>query len=406
MLLQTLHIALQYLKTTYRSRSALIFSLIMPLVFTGVLGVTIGGGSQGGEPSRWDVALVNEDGGVLAASLVSTLQASPQLAVSLLPRSEALARTETGDFVAAVVIPSGLSQALQDGKSPTVQFTANGSQLRPAQSAEQAVRAATSELASTVAAARTSVAVAEKLGLFDRGADQAAYFSDALARVAAQWTPARPITVQAEPVTRLDSADQIAGGFEQSSPGMLVTFALVSILNGAIVLIIEREQGTLRRLLVMPMRKGGILAGKLLAIFAAGLIQAAILILVGQLAFGVNWGQAPLALVLLLLAFSFSVTSLGMLIAGVARTYAQANALANILMYSIAALGGAWWPIEITPAWMQRLAQVTPTYWAMQGFSDIITRGLGVGAILPELAALVGFGVAFMAVGVWRFRYE
>ncbi len=406
MLTQTLHIALQYLKTTYRSRASLIFSLIMPLVFTGVLGVTIGGGNGGGEPARWAVAVADADGGALAGSLVGRLQARPELAVSRLPQEAAIAAAAKGDFVAAVVIPAGFGQALQDGRSPTVQFVANGTALRSAQSAEQAVRAATSEVAGTVEAARTSVAVAERLGLFGKGADRAAYFADALARAGAQWTTARPLAVQAEPVTRLVNTDQIAGGFEQSSPGMLVTFALVSILNGAIVLIIEREQGTLRRLLVMPMRKAGILAGKLLAIFVAGLIQAAILILVGQVAFGVNWGQAPLALVLLLLAFSFSVTSLGMLIAGVARTYAQANALANLLMYSIAALGGAWWPIEITPAWMQRIAQATPTCWAMQGFSDIITRGLGLSAILPELAALVGFGVVFLAVGVWRFRYE
>ena len=126
----------------------------------------------------------------------------------------------------------------------------------------------------------------------------------------------------------------------------------------------------------------------------------------GQFAFGVNWGQAPLALVLLLLAFSFSLTSLGMLIAGVAKTYAQADALASILMYSIAALGGAWWPIEITPEWMQRVAQLTPTYWAMQGFNDIITRGLGVQAVLPEAIMLLVFGVIYLSVGVWRFRYE
>lgn len=403
MLNQTFHIALHYLKTTYRSRTALIFSLIMPLVFTAVLGVTIGGGSAGS--TRWELALADADGGPLAADLVGRLQASPDLEVSLLPEGEALARTGDGDFVAAVVIPAGFSATLQAGASPAVKFIANSTDVRPAQSVRQAVVAATTELASTVEAAHTSVAVAARLGLFDRGVDRGAYFADALARAEAGWA-ARPVAVEVEPVTRLASTVQAAGGFEQSSPGMLVTFALVSILNGAIVLIIEREQGTLRRLLVMPMRQSAILAGKLLAIFVAGLLQAAILILVGQAAFGVNWGQAPLALVLLLLAFSFAITSLGMLIAGVARTYAQANALANILMYSVAALGGAWWPIEVTPAWMQQIAQITPTYWAMQGFSDIITRGLGVGAILPEVAALAAFGAVFLGVGVWRFRYE
>ena len=100
------------------------------------------------------------------------------------------------------------------------------------------------------------------------------------------------------------------------------------------------------------------------------------------------------------------IPTLGMLIAGLARTYAQANALANILMYSVAAFGGAWWPIEVTPQWMQQAAQITPTYWAMQGFQDIVTRGLGLQAVLPEAAVLTGMGLFFLALGAWRFRYE
>jgi ABC-2 type transport system permease protein len=80
--------------------------------------------------------------------------------------------------------------------------------------------------------------------------------------------------------------------------------------------------------------------------------------------------------------------------------------LVNILMYSIAALGGAWWPSEIMPAWMQGVAKAVPTYWAMQGFSNIITRGLGLQAVLPQAAALVVFGGLFLVVGVRRFRYE
>jgi ABC-2 type transport system permease protein len=187
---------------------------------------------------------------------------------------------------------------------------------------------------------------------------------------------------------------------------MLVTFGLVFMLSGATILVAEREQGTLRRLLVLPLGKAGILAGKLSGIWAAGLAQAAVLITAGALAFHVNWGRSPAALALMVLAFGFSIASLGMLIAALSRTYAQANALVNILMYSIAALGGAWWPSEIMPAWMQGVAKAVPTYWAMQGFSNIITGGLGLQAVLPQAAALVVFGGLFLVVGVRRFRYE
>ncbi len=400
------HIAREYLRTTYSSRVVLIFALAMPLVFTFVLGNVIGG-SGDGDSARWPVAVVNEDTGDLAGALVARLEANPKVALAFVDREDALTQVVQEEIVSAIIIPADFSSTLLAGGNPTIVLHPNATDLRSTQSVEQIVRAATSELSGVLTAAETSLAVAERLALFEiADTDLAAYFDDALIRAQALWSEAPPLVVRTQKVTRLDNSEQLPDGFQQSSPGMLVTFALVFLLNGAIVIVLEREQGTLRRLLVMPMHKSAILSGKLLAIFVAGLAQAAVLILFGQYVFHVNWGQAPAALALLLLTFTFSLTSLGMLIAGIAKTYAQANALANILMYSVAALGGAWWPIEITPEWMQRIAQITPTYWAMQGFNDIITRGLGVQAILPEAAVLLTFGVIYLTVGVWRFRYE
>jgi len=76
------------------------------------------------------------------------------------------------------------------------------------------------------------------------------------------------------------------------------------------------------------------------------------------------------------------------------------------VVLSIAALGGAWWPLDIVPDWMQVVGRFSPISWAMDGFHDIITRGLGVTAVLPEAGVLLAFTAVFLAVGVWRFRYE
>jgi ABC-2 type transport system permease protein len=85
---------------------------------------------------------------------------------------------------------------------------------------------------------------------------------------------------------------------------------------------------------------------------------------------------------------------------------AQANSLNTVIVLVMASLGGAWWPLEIVPQWMQTLGRFFPTSWAMTGFHDIITRGLGVTAVLPEVAVLIVFGTIFLTIGTWRFRYE
>jgi ABC-2 type transport system permease protein len=77
-----------------------------------------------------------------------------------------------------------------------------------------------------------------------------------------------------------------------------------------------------------------------------------------------------------------------------------------LIIMPLAGLGGAMWPIEIVPAWMQQLALFLPSGWAMRGFHDIVTRGLGLQDILLEAAVLMAFGVGFLVIGVWRFKYE
>jgi len=217
-------------------------------------------------------------------------------------------------------------------------------------------------------------------------------------------TAGGPIVVVVTPAGNAPPQALRADGFSQSSPGMLVTFGLASIMASAITLLLERQSGTLRRLLTAPLTRWAVMGGKLGGVMTAGVLQALILILAGAFVFRVNWGQAPLALAVMVLAFAFAVSGLGMAIAGLARSYAQANALSQILTYSTAALGGAWWPIDIVPQWMQRAAMITPAYWAMRGFQDIIVRGQGVAAILPSAAVLAIMGAAFLAVGLNRFK--
>jgi ABC-2 type transport system permease protein len=170
--------------------------------------------------------------------------------------------------------------------------------------------------------------------------------------------------------------------------------------------LVEREEGTLRRLLVMPMGRGVVLTGKLLGVFFGALLQMLIMILFGAFVLGLEWGRSPLALALMLVAYAFASTTLGLLVASLAKTVAQADSAGMIIVMVLASLGGTWWPIEIVPVWMQKVAFLLPTGWAMRGFQDIIVRGLNAQAILLEASVLLGFGAVFLVAGILCFRYE
>lgn len=201
------------------------------------------------------------------------------------------------------------------------------------------------------------------------------------------------------PEERPDIYSQNVPGFTTMFVFFLVSFVAVSVLT-------ERQEGTLRRLLSAPVGKWALLGGKLVQNFLTGLAQVAIMFSVGHLAFGMSLGHSPLGLVLLTLGLSFAATSLGVLVAAEARTEAQAYGVGILLVVSLAALGGCFFPTFIMPEFMQQLARLTPHAWAMEGFQDLIVRGKGAREVLPHVGMLWAFGIAFFLAAFYRFKWE
>ncbi len=392
-----LTIAFYYLKQTFRSRTVLAFAIFMPLLFTAVLGVAMKGLGPDEAPPRWVLLLADEDRSLWSEALIAQLENEPHLQLQRVSADEVSARVAAGEAAAGLLIPPGFSAALEADQPASLHFYYYIPQALDAQVLSQTVQTALTSLEGALGARAMAAQVLETLGL-----PAATWPSD---QVIADWETERRLEVRSESLTRL-AETRIPIGAAHASPGMLVMFVLFMTLGGGSSLLQEREQGTLRRLLVMPLSKWALLGGKLLGIYCSALLQMVIMVLFGRYVLHVNWGQDPIALVLLLLTYAFASAALGMMLAALVRTAAQLSNLSTLVVLALAALGGAWWPIEIVPLWMKNLAQFLPTYWGMQGFEDLIVRGLGLPQILPEAAALMAFGLLFLGVGVWRFRFE
>jgi ABC-2 type transport system permease protein len=403
-----LNITRLYLKMTYSSFTTIIFQILMPLLFTFLIGQASGGFNDtiSSTTVSWTLPVINEDVGELGEVLIAQLEADPALDVVDGELETAVVDLKNEDVFAALHIPTDFSESLLENSKISLNFYTNPAQMKTAQPIEQAILGALSQLNGSINAATFSTNVAAELGLFDHDVDRDTYFADALLRADAAWqTPPAAVQVNEDEII-LNTEQVIPDGIQQSSPGMMAMFATFGMIGGAAVIIQERQNGTLRRLMVMPIRKGAIIIGKLIGIFITGVLQMSILIIVGDLFFGVAWGSSPGALVLIVLAFALAITSLGIMMAALTRTMAQANAISTVIVLSISALGGAWWPLDIVPGWMQMLGRLSPISWAMDGFHDIITRGFGVTAVLPEVSILLIFATIFLVVGISRFQYE
>ncbi len=199
----------------------------------------------------------------------------------------------------------------------------------------------------------------------------------------------------------------IPSGFEQAVPGILVMFTLLVLLtSGSSMLVIERLQGLLRRLASAPMTRTEVVAGKWGGRMVLAALQIGSAVLVGTLVFKMRWGPDVAMIIIVLAAWAAFCASAGLLLGSLAKTEGQASGLGVLFANLLAALGGCWWPIEVTPDWMQGVQKLMPTGWTMDALHKLISFEAGAAAAVPNVAALLIGALVVTVLAINRFKYE
>ncbi len=187
-------------------------------------------------------------------------------------------------------------------------------------------------------------------------------------------------------------------------PGYLVMFVFLAAASSAELIVRERQNNTLERLLSASVRREAIVVGTFAGTAVKGLIQIALFWTVGLLLFNMNLGLAPGAVILLSILTVIMSSAFAIMLATLVRTQRSASSIATITALVLAPLGGCWWPLFITPRWMQFIAKLTPHGWATTGFNKLLIFGGDLSSVVPEVVALCAFAAAFGIVALVRFR--
>ena len=111
-------------------------------------------------------------------------------------------------------------------------------------------------------------------------------------------------------------------------------------------------------------------------------------------------------ILLVLVAWGGFCASLALLLGNLVETEAQAIGIGVLASNLLAALGGCWWPIEVTPVWMQKLAHFLPTGWAMDAMHRLISFQAGAASAMPHVLGLLAASLLIGCVAARRFRFE
>ncbi|MEI7499889.1 MAG: ABC transporter permease [Bacteroidota bacterium] len=162
-------------------------------------------------------------------------------------------------------------------------------------------------------------------------------------------------------------------------------------------MIVEREEGSMFRIMAMPVNYLMLLLGKVFVYLVVCFFQTVLMILAGiyilplfhaeALALGTN----IFALVVMTIISALAALGYGVMVGTVATTHQQAAAFGAVSIIIMAALGGLWVPMYLMAPVMQHVAALSPLNWALSGYYDIFIRGGGLKEIMPDLLKLAGF---------------
>ncbi len=179
---------------------------------------------------------------------------------------------------------------------------------------------------------------------------------------------------------------------------------LAMILTGA-ALTREREHGTLEHLLVMPVTPAEIMVAKvwangLIIIVAAGL--SLLLVVEGLMRVPIAGSKALFLTGAVF--YLFSITSLGILLATLARSMPQFGLLAIPVFVVMNLLSGSTTPLESMPVWLQNVMQFSPSTHYVALSQAVLYRGASWDVVWPQAIAMVAIGAVFFIAALLRFR--
>ena len=406
-------LALKDLRLMSRNRGAIFFTFIWPLIMTLMFGFAFGG-SGGGEQAKPRVIVVDEDNSDQSRVFAKKLEGSFE--ISTMAKAEAETAVRRGQRSAYIVIKKGFGAASDRmfyGPSKEVELGVDPGRSAEAgmiegllmkHSGEDLQKAftdpsATNRMVDQALGEMKSDPTGQTAPVQRFLGELKSFVNNPQAQAGGgrggeQWQPLN--------VTKTDVARQRVVGptnaFEITFPQGVVWGLIGCAMTFGISLVSERTHGTFVRLMMAPLSRTQVLAGKGLAAFISiGIVQ--VMLFVVATAMGVHWTSIPLVASG---GFSAAVCFVGfmMLVASLGKTEQTASGAGWAILMPMSMLGGAMVSQFVMPQWMQTIGVISPVRWSIIALEGGVWRGFSLSEMAVPCAILISIGIACFLVGI------
>jgi len=377
------HLALKEFLHLVRDRRTLAFLILIPSILTVIFGYAIGNPRVTGIRTR----VLDLDGGRIAYEFAEAIKDSRTFKpdvhdnateTDVVQAEDDLLRDRISAFV---VLPKGLSDAVDAGRRGTVRIVVDGSDTLTAPSI-------LAELGRTTVQ-QNAFATATR---FERDG-KVRTIEDGL-----QMT--EPIELKYEFRFNPDLKSQ-----NFVMPGVIgLILQLLTVIVMATSIARERERGTLEQLAVTPLTAAEIFIGKLVPYFVLALLDTVNVMILARLLFGVSLAGHYSVVATLVVIFVLSSLGIGQLISTVSKNQGQAIQLAVFYIMPTFVLSGAFTPIETQPEHVRPIALFFPLTYFCHGFRSALLRQASFADVATDLLALSAFVVLTFGASILLLR--
>jgi len=391
-------IALKDLRLFATDRGALLFFILFPFFFITMFTFMNIGAT---EDTRLELHMVSQEGeGGWSYQIIDALESAGDWEIIVMDYDEARQAVEDKEIAGFVAFPADFTEGMMTGAGTELEVVTDAEAIEDRAALYGLSQAIASRVGSQYVVANATIELLIEQGII--APDDTAAIEQVIQQIlSGQGTNGESfIEYRTEKVGEVEEEN----ASNWVIPGYLVMFVFFGAAIGAETVVRERQNHTLERLLASSVRREAVLGGIFTGTAAKGLIQIVLFWVVGILAFNLDLGASPAAVIILSILMVIMSAAFAIMLATLVKTQRSAGSIAVLASLVLAALGGCWWPLFILPKWMQALAKVTPHGWATTGFNKLMLFGADFGAVIPEMLALVGFAALFSVIALWRFR--
>ncbi len=192
----------------------------------------------------------------------------------------------------------------------------------------------------------------------------------------------------------------------KQSIGLLLVFMLIASSTASSFILKDKYNKTYYRIFCSNTSKSKYIIANVIANFVIFLIQIFVILFMSIYVLKLNFYIDTSIMFIILCCFGFVSIGFGIIIAAFSKSLNQSSYLSNILITPTCMLsGGCFWPLDMMPSFMQRLANILPQTWVLKTI-DSLQQGKSFNEVISYLSIVILFALAFFVVGILKLTKD